>query len=167
MKGFWKYLIFGFIILFAGCTTVVEIPTDVTWDHNINVNLANMRTYDLSPIPTTVGIEYLMLERIKTAVHRELQTKNIIRNPRNPDFLVRIHGVRSKVFTTAWRGFDSDLTVEKGKLILQFVDPETNRLLWWGETRAILEPRQNPFLETQLVNDVVYRILQKFPPVSS
>jgi hypothetical protein len=85
----------------------------------------------------------------------------------NPDFLVQIYGVRSKIFTTAWRGFDSDLIVEKGKLILQFVDPDTKRVFWWGEARTILDPSRDPADETQTVNEVVQRILTKFPPVSS
>ncbi len=167
MNGLNKFHIFGLIILFAGCATTVEIPKDVNYDYNVNVDFTKLRTYDLSPIPTTVGIEYLMMERIKTAVHRALQTKNVKRTPHNPDFLVRIYGVRTKVFTTAWTGFDSNPTREKGKLILQFLDPSTKRLLWWGETRALLEPYQDPLFETRLVNDVVQRILQKFPPVSS
>jgi hypothetical protein len=89
------------------------------------------------------------------------------RSTQNPDFLVQIFGVRSKIFTTAWRGPDSDLIVEKGKLIIQFVDPNTNRVIWWGETRTLLDPHRNPADETQTVNDVVHRILTKFPPVSS
>ncbi len=166
MNALNKFFIFGLSVLFAGCTTTVEIPKNVNYDYNVNVDLTKLRTYDLSPIPTTVKIEYLMLERIKTAIHRTMQAKNFKRTPDNPDFLVRIHGIRSKVFTTAWRGFDADLIIEKGKLTLQFVDPATKQLLWWGETRAILEPHQDPQLETQMVDDVVQRILQKFPPVS-
>ena len=167
MNGFNKFLVLGLVVLFSGCASTIELPKTVNYDYNVNMDFSNLRTYDLGPIPTTVGIEYLMLQRIQDAIHTVLQAKNVQRSTQNPDFLVSIYGVRSKIFTTAWRGFDSDLIVQKGKLILQFVDPKTNRILWWGETRAILEPNRNPALETQMVNDVVHRILQKFPPASS
>ncbi len=167
MNGFNKFLVLGLVVFFSGCASTIELPKTVNSDYNVNMDFSNLRTYDLSPIPTTVGIEYLMLERIQTAIHTVLQAKNVQRSTQNPDFLVSIYGVRSKIFTTAWRGFDSDLIVQKGKLLLQFVDPKTNRILWWGETRAILDPNRNPAVETQMVNDVVHRILQKFPPASS
>jgi hypothetical protein len=167
MNGFKKILLLGFVVIFSGCVATIEIPETVNWDYNVNVDFSNLRTYDLSAIPTTVGIEHLMMERIKTAIHTFLQAKNVQRSTQNPDFLVQIYGVRSKIFTTAWRGFDSDLIVEKGKLVLQFVDPGTNRVIWWGEARTILDPNRNPTVETQTVNDVVHRILTKFPPVSS
>ncbi|MGD9235630.1 MAG: DUF4136 domain-containing protein [Desulfobacterales bacterium] len=167
MSGFKKILVLGLVVILSGCAATIEIPKTVNWDYNVNVDFSNLRTYDLSAIPTTVGIEYLMMERVKTAIHTVLQAKNVQRSTQNPDFLVQIYGVRSKIFTTAWRGFDSDLIVEKGKLILQFVDPGTNRVIWWGETRTILDPNRNPTVETQTVNDVVHRILTKFPPVSS
>jgi hypothetical protein len=108
-----------------------------------------------------------MMERIKTAIDTQMQAKNVKKTSNNPDFLISIYGVRSKIFTTTWRGIDEDLIVEKGKLILQFVDPETNRIIWWGEARAVLDPNVIPADETRMVNDIVHRILQKFPPASS
>ena len=167
MNGFNKFLVLVLVVLFSGCATTVEIPKKVNYDYNVNFNFSNLRTYDLAPISTAVGIEYLMLERIQAAIHEVLQAKNVRRSIENPDFLVNIYGVRSKIFTTAWRGFDSDLIVEKGKLVLQFVNPKTNRVIWWGETRALLDPNRNPTVETQMVNEVVHRILHKFPPTSS
>jgi hypothetical protein len=167
MNGLNKLLVLVLVVLFSGCAATVEIPKTVNWDYNVNVNFSNLRTYDLRSTPTTVSIEYLMLERIQTAIHTVLQAKNVQRSTQNPDFLIQIYGVRTRLFTTAWRGFDSDLIVEKGKLLLQFVDPNTNRTIWWGEARAILDPDRNPEIENQMVNDVVHRILAKFPPVSS
>lgn len=167
MHAYAKLFVLGLLVFFAGCATSVQIPKDVNYDYNINFDFTKLKTYDLSPTPTTVGIEHLMMERIRTAIDTQLQTKNVKKASSNPDFLVTIYGVRSKIFTTAWRGLDEDLIVEKGKLVLQFVDPETNRVIWWGETRAILDPSMKPADETKMVNDVVHRILQKFPPASS
>ena len=167
MNAYTRFFVLGVLVLFAGCATTVEIPKDVNYDYNINFDFTKLKTYDLRPAPTTGEIEYLMMERIKTAIDTQLQAKNVKKTTNNPDFLVTIYGVRSKIFTTAWRGPDTGLIVEKGKLILQFVDPETNQVIWWGETRAIFDPDTKPADETKMVNDVVYRILQKFPPVSS
>ena len=167
MKSYNKFLVLGFLVLFAACARTVDVPKTVNYDYNINFDFTNLKTYDLSPTPTTVIIEDLMMERIKTAIDTQMQAKNVKKTSNNPDFLISIYGVRSKIFTTTWRGIDEDLIVEKGKLILQFVDPETNRIIWWGEARAVLDPNGIPAEETQMVNDIVHRILQKFPPASS
>ena len=166
MNAYNKFFVLGLLVLFAACARTVEIPKGVNYDYNVNFDFTKLKTYDLSPTPT-VGIEHLMMERIKTAIDSQLQAKNVKKTSKNPDFVVTIFGVRSRIFTTAWRGPGSDLIFEKGKLILQFVDPETNSVIWWGEARAILDPNTNPADETQMVNDVVHRILQKFPPASS
>jgi len=167
MKSYNKFLVLGFLILFAACARTVDVPKTVNYDYNINFDFTSLKTYDLSPTPTTVIIEDLMMERIKTAIDTQMQAKNVKKTSNNPDFLISIYGVRSKIFTTTWRGIDEDLIVEKGKLILQFVDPETNRIIWWGEARAVLDPNVIPADETRMVNDIVHRILQKFPPASS
>jgi hypothetical protein len=167
MNAYNKFLVLGFLVLFAACAQTVEVSKTVNYDYNINFDFTKLKTYDLSPTPTTVGIEKLMMERIKTAIDTQLQAKNVTKTSNNPDFVVTIYGVRSRIFTTAWRGPGSELIFEKGKLILKFVDPETNSVIWWGEARAILDPNTNPADETKMVNDVVHRILQEFPPASS
>jgi hypothetical protein len=167
MKALNAFLIISLMAFTISCAATIEIPKDVTYDYNVNVDLTALKTYDLRRVPATVGIEHLMLERIKTAINSELGSKNLQRTSNNPDFLVVIHGVRSKILTTAWRGPNADLIVEKGKLILRFLDPKSNRVIWWGEARAILDPDMNPEHETEMVNEVVKRILQKFPPASA
>ena len=167
MKVMHKFLALGLMVLFVSCAASVEIPKDVTYDYNVNVDLKNLKTYDLRPIPTTVGIEPLMLERIKTAIDTELMFKKLEKTSDNPDFLVIMYGVRSRLFTTAWRGPDADLIVDKGKLILKFIDPKTNQIIWWAEARTILDHDMIPENKTDMVNEVVRRILQKFPPASS
>ena len=167
MKVINIFLVLGLMVLTVSCATSVEIPKDVTYDYNVNVDLTDLKTYNLRSIPTTVGIEDLMVERIITAIDTELMFKKLKKTSNNPDFVIAIYGVRSKIFTTAWRGPDEDLIVEKGKLILKFVDPKTHRVIWWAEARAILDPDINPENKTDMVNEVVRRILQKFPPASS
>ena len=167
MKIINKFLALGLMVLTVSCAVSVEIPKDVTYDYNVNVDLKNLKTYDLRPIPTTVGIEPLMLERIKTAIDTELMFKKLEKTSDNPDFLIIMYGVRSRLFTTAWRGPDADLIVDKGKLILKFIDPKTNQIIWWAEARTILYHDMIPENKTDMVNEVVRRILQKFPPASS
>ena len=167
MKFINIFLVFGLMILAVSCATSVEISKDVTYDYNVNVDLADLKTYNLRPIPTTIGIEHLMLERIKTAIDTELMFKKLKKTSNNPDFLIAIYGVRSRIFTTAWRGPDEDLILEKGKLILKLVDPKTNRVIWWAETTAILDPDINPDNKTDMLNEVLLRILQKFLPAPS
>ena len=103
MKAINKFLVLSLVVLTVSCVTSVKIPKDVTYDYNVNVDLNSLKTYNLRPIPTTVGIKPLMVERIKTAIDAELKAKNLIKTSNNPDFLVALYGVRSKIFTTAWR----------------------------------------------------------------
>ena len=166
MKSYKKFLVLGFLVLFAACARTVDVPKTVNYDYNVNFDFTNLKTYDISPTPTTVIIEDLMMERIKTAIDTQMQAKNVKKTSNNPDFYISIYGVRSKIFTTAWRGPSEGLIVEKGKLVLQFVDPATNSVIWWGETRAVLDPNKIPADETQMINDIVHRILQQFPPAS-
>ena len=70
-------LVFGLMVLAVSCATSVEISKDVNYDYNVNVDLTDLKTYDLRSIPTTIGIEHLMLERIKTAIDTELMFKKL------------------------------------------------------------------------------------------
>jgi hypothetical protein len=166
MKVLNKFLALGLMVLLVSCGSVVKISKDVNYDYDVQADLTKLKTYDLRPIPTTIGIERLMVQRIIAAINLELGAKNIRKTSINPDFFVTFYGVRSKIFTTAWRGFDADFIIEKGKLLLRFVDPKSNQVIWWGETAAILDPNLEPQDETQMVNDAVRRILQEFPPAS-
>jgi hypothetical protein len=167
MNGFNKLFVIGMMVLFAGCAAKIDVPQTVNWDYNVNLDFAKLRTYDISPTPTTINIEELMVERIHAAIHSVMQAKNVQQSSQTPDFVIHVFGIRSKIFTTTWLGFNSNLIVEKGKLRLHFVDPQTHRIIWWGEARALLDPEREPALETQTVNDVVHRILKKFPPAAS
>ena len=115
MKSYNKFLVLGFLVLFAACSRTIEVPTTVNYDYNINFDFTKLKTYDLSPTPTTVIIEDLMMERIKTAIDTQMQAKNVKKTSNNPDFVISIYGVKSKIFTTAWRGFDSRSNFRKGK----------------------------------------------------
>jgi hypothetical protein len=156
MKVLNKFLALALMVILMSCGTVVKVSKDVNYDYDVQADLTRLKTYDLRPVPTSIGIERLMVQRIIAAINSELAAKNIRKTSTNPDFLVAFYGVRSKILTTAWRGFDADFIIEKGKLLLRFVDPKSNQVIWWGETAAILD-----------VNDAVRRILQKFPPTSS
>ena len=71
MKAYAKFLVLGLLVLFTACAQTVEIPQGVNYDYNVNFDFTKLKTYDLSPTPTTVGIEHLMMERIKTAIETQ------------------------------------------------------------------------------------------------
>ena len=56
---------------------------------------------------------------------------------------------------------------EEGSLILDFVDPESNKLIWRGSAKAQIDSVDTPEKREKLINAAVNEILGKYPPSSS
>jgi hypothetical protein len=159
-----KFITLGLVLLTFGCASTVGIPERVAYDYDVNFDFTSLKTYDWHPMTSAAKYERLTRERIKMSVSKELQAKNLIKTSGNPDFLVNIYGIQISVYTTAWRGFDADLFIEKGKLQLSFIEPESGQVIWWGRTAAELDPDMDTEETNKVINEVVSRILQKYPP---
>ena len=169
-----NHLILSFFLLAfaAGCATV-----SVNYDYDPDVNFTNLKTFNWLPAPKLNEKHGLVLNRVKTAVKRELESKGIVMVSDNPDFLIAIHGERqSKVSITDWGyspgrygrywgGGGIDVyQYEEGTLILDFVDADIKELIWRGTAIGIVDPDLSPEQRTENINNAVAKILEKFPP---
>lgn len=53
---------------------------------------------------------------------------------------------------------------EKGTLILDFIDTESNTLIWRATAKAVINPSSSPQEQTERINNAVEEILENFPP---
>lgn len=152
------------MVLMVSCCVTQKTQQETEWDYNINTDFAGLKTYAWQPVPGTLKIDNLMLVRIKDAVNAELKNKGLELVSETPDFFVILQGDRLVKFDTRWRGYDSELYYEQGRLKLAFLDSRSDELIWWGESRADLFIEMTPDDKDKIVAEVVENILRHFPP---
>ena len=107
----------------------------------------------------------------------ELQSKGLVRSSENPDILIAEHlaskdklqvenwGYGYGPYGSYWGGNRvSVYQYEEGSLILDFVDPQSKRLIWRGSAKAEVDSVDTPEKSEKLVNEAVNKILANFPP---
>lgn len=162
------------VIVITGCASM-KIRTD--YDHD--VDFAKYRTFDFLPksrpkAPARPILSTFMESRIKEAIETELTAKGYVRKPgEKPHFLIAIHaGARNRVNVTdfgyhygprgRWGRRHLEVhTYKEGTLILDFVDPQLEQLIWRGWAVGALE---NPDQVEEQIIETVRKILEEFPP---
>ena len=163
-----KLIILMVLVAFSmvACMTP-EIDKSVRYDFNVNTDFNDIKTFNWHPTSSTLNMEHLTLERIKSAVKIGMTAKGFSAAKDSPDFLIVAYGGPEKVYTTKWLGdWSNDLYYERGRLHLSFVDPKSNQPIWWGETDAELKSYMTPDEKNEIIDDAIQRILSKFPPTS-
>ncbi len=126
------------------------------------------------------ALNRLILDSLKS----HLEKKGFVLDEESPDFLVGYIGVSKYSLQSAefgldaqggpdpsyssyghWRPFyqtgsDSNLKRE-GTLMIDFVDPDTNKLMWRGTARdTVNNPKKSP----KKVENAIKKLINKFPP---
>jgi hypothetical protein len=150
---------------------------DVSYDYDKNIDILELKTYDWLPIPETVGMDSLLVNRIKGSVNNQLKSKGLRMTSDSPDFLIATHaGTEEKVsysdwgyrYGPYWRGPSySRFKYQEGTLILDFVDAQSKELIWRGRAKGFVDSGMTPEKLDKLVNESVQKILENFPPASS
>ena len=170
-------IILGFILAAMACSTVY----DVQYDYDQETDFNGLRTYDWMPEPSDADIDELSIARVKKAVNAALTEKGFQMTSVNPDFFIAEHmGSKEKVQISNWgyaygpynrywggywgSGGVSEYRYEEGTLILDFVNAETNRLIWRGAAKAEIDRVNTPEKKDKLVAKAVDKILANFPP---
>jgi hypothetical protein len=162
------------LMVLAGCASMT-----IRTDYDQDVDFAKYKTFDWLPKsgPLAPGRQLLnpfMEERVKSAIETQLASKGYVRETEGkPNFRIAIHaGARDQLNVTDYgyhygpRGrwgsrYVEVYTYKEGTLILDFVDPRLQQLIWRGwAVGALAGPEQ---VEEQ-ITDSVRRILDKFPP---
>jgi Domain of unknown function (DUF4136) len=174
MRSFKTLLGFCLIFCSAACSTI-----SVNYDYDKKVNFPGYKTYEWHAIPRTVEMNDLLINRVKNAANRVLQSKGFREVSENPDFLIAIHTSKQQkveiidwgyAYGPYWRrgygygGVDLRQYVE-GTLILDVVDAIKNELVWRGSATGIVDPYLSPEKRTENIDAAVARILDKFPPL--
>ena len=171
------------LLLVAGCSSI-----KVRYSYDTEADLARLRTYAWVPRPApakdvSAGMAARMSaldEQIRADVNKELSSKGMRPDPATPDFLVSYHvTVEEKIEVDDWGysyaarkryrsskgfGIGEGVQYEKGTLIIDFVNPKTNTLLWRGEAQAGLAPDRTEKQGEKICEKAVGKILKNFPP---
>jgi len=168
------------VLLAAGCSSV-----SVSHDFDSQVDFANLRTYSwiTAPESTSESVQKelqtnsLIESRVKKAVNRQLAAKGLRETTQDPDFLVAFHtGVQDKTDVQSWGygygywgmrgGGVSTIHYQEGTLILDFINPKSDNLIWRGVGKKVVSERTTPEKSEKEINTAVEQILKKYPPSS-
>lgn len=180
MKGSQGVFMVCVVLLAAGCSSV-----RVSHDFDSQVNFADLRTYSWMAAPEspseTIQKELekntLVEGRVKRAVNEQLAAKGLRETAQDPDFLVAFHtGVQDKTDIQSWGygygywgmrgGGVSTINYQEGTLILDFIDPKTENLIWRGVGKKVVSERTRPEKSEKEISNAVEKILKKYPPSS-
>lgn len=144
--------------------------------------LASAHTYAWLPEPGSAVRNPFVREAVMQAVDRDLATKGYqrVEPSAEPDFLLGWHSTSQQVtevespyhygvgypygpYGGAW-GPPHVYTYTKGTLLLDVVDPATNRLLWRADARANLGDNPTSEDARKKVDEAVGKMLAEFPP---
>jgi hypothetical protein len=183
-----KRLLTGFVLtaLLAGCSSVT-----VRQDYDTSANFSKLKTFtwqseQQKPSPNELANNSLIDARIRTAADNALAGSGYRKTAdAQADFLVNYYYTieeklesRDRVstgfgFGTGSRGSFSTISIgvgsgrrdfEQGTLIIDIIDPKTDKLLWRGFARQRLVWQSDPQKTTAKINSTVSAILAKFPP---
>jgi hypothetical protein len=162
------------LLAVSGCATM-----NVTIDYDEEADFSKYQTFDWikqkPKPPRNPRVNAALLDkRVRSAVEDQLVLKGIRRvTSEKPDFLIAYHiGAQNKVDVTTYgyhygpRGRRWGRHVEvhrykEGTLILDFVDPAIDQLVWRGS--AVGAARAPAQLEERII-EAVAKILAEFPP---
>jgi len=162
-----------FIGFYAGCT-----PMTVHMDYDPDVDFSSYTTFNWMPElkrgkkdekPTLTGP--FLEKRIKKAVLENLVARGYEKKTGTADILIAYHINYKKKARVNMQGYGywgprpvDVYRYKEGTLILDFVDTETNQLVWRGWSISAVDPGSGPRAEQANINRAVEEILKRFPP---
>ena len=138
-------------------------PISTSYDYNPNADFTTLKTYAWMPIRSD-QLTNFELERVTNAVEAGLQEKGFQRAG-NADFLLKVFAGKGLTLSSGygWSGMESRRFAE-GTLIIDMVDPLSNRLLWRGTATKALDANPTPEQQTENIARAVRAVLANFPP---
>ncbi len=150
----------GFALLAFACAGQ---PISTSYDYNPNADFATLRTYAWMPIRSD-QLTTFELERVTNAVETGLQEKGFQRAA-NADFLLKVFAGKGLTLSSGygWSGMEHR-RYEEGTLVIDMVDPISNRLLWRGTATKTLDANPTPEQQAANIARAVRAVLEQFPP---
>jgi len=176
MQGSRGMVLFCAALLVVSCSSV-----KVSSDFDSKVDFAGLRTYSWMTAPESTSENVrreleqnrLIEGRVKKAVNAQLAAKGLRETAQDPDFLVAFHtGLEDRLDIQSWgydygpwgKGGPSTVPYQEGTLILDFVDPKSENIIWRGVGKKVLSSTSTPEERQKKIDQAVERILKKYPP---
>jgi len=166
MRRTTRLLATAFLFAVAACS-------GITANSNIapGTNLAQYRTYAWHS-GVSGQAESIGAQEVRSALQAQLAEKGLqLTTTGNPDFLVAYHGKKEQKVDVypggygywgyGWGGFPDVQTYTQGTLIVDFIDPKTNKVFWRGTASGVLDDPNNPNLAK--IDTAVAKLVQQYP----
>ncbi|MDJ0805051.1 MAG: DUF4136 domain-containing protein [Desulfobacterales bacterium] len=175
--------VFALVVLLAlsGCARLLE-SVDTTY--NRSVDFAALETYRWQALHGTEATDEGELALIRRLVDTDLQGKGLRAVEAEPDFLVvvvlsRARQVESQEIHRSIPGDRRHITsppvgengsgpaywaYEEGTMVIHFVRPQTNHMVWRGTFKTDLDSATTPKKRAAVIERAVRKIMKAFPP---
>jgi hypothetical protein len=169
MKWFWVFVFFVMLTVLAGCSSIYG----VAYDYDSNIDFANLETYDWVPVKMKAGADTITVKHIRNAVNKNLQSKGYWQSSTGLDFIVvTFFKTRQRLaevpdpYLAAYSPYTAPPPryYQEGNLVLDFVDPDDQHLIWRGSASADVSDLKTSEQIEKTINAAVEKILKKFPP---
>ncbi len=157
----------------------------VTYDYDPEEDFNSFRAYTWLPeesqnTDTRVAND-LIANRVHSAMESTLAERGYTKNDGSPDFYITYHILTDRKlqartinnyyghygygYGIGMSGSDTYITeYEVGTLVIDIIDTKKKELVWRGNGSSRLSSSPTPEKTTQLINETVSAILEKFPP---
>ncbi len=149
-------------LFLAACSNVT-----VNADYEPETDFSAFDTYAWFPQTPTSTVSEILIERIQNAVNAELDGKGMKRvEPGEASLMInqRVSVTEKLQVNDPYFAYDRFQTYEEGTLLIDLVDPKTNRLVWRGTGQTKLKELKTAEERTSRVNEVVGAVLAQYPP---
>ena len=167
------------LLALSGCARLLE---SVDTNYNRSTDFSALETYNWWALRGQEGTDPSDLALIRRLVDTDLQEKGLRPVEETPDFLVLVVLRRTRQVETQQindpltgdRRFASSQPLsgsgpvtwnyEEGTMVIQFVRPETNHMVWRGAFKTDLDVATTPEKRTAVIERAVNKIMNEFPP---
>ncbi|WP_420386742.1 DUF4136 domain-containing protein [Roseivirga sp.] len=168
------------LALITGCSDKLYVSSD----YDKGSDFSKYKTYSWADDMEKPGNQAPMFDnelnrkRVKEAIEAELRLKGFTATQTNPDLMVDfhisinesmeyyVHDYYPPRYSYWSRGDLRTYTVQKGALIIHFVDSDTQQLVWQGVGSKHLPQTVTDDAE-RMINEAVKAILANYPPSTS
>jgi hypothetical protein len=138
-------------------------------DYCEEAEFSDLKSYDWQPDDRASSEEELVLSRVRRKIDEEMKIKGYAKMSDSPDFLIsvqlhRIREINNWRYGRSKQGRDYSYVYEQGRLVLDFLDAETNEPIWRASATGLLIDSPDPQARDRDAGEAVRGMLEKFPP---
>lgn len=174
-----KWSLILMVIVIALSVSCSSITTQ--YDYERGEDFSRFKTFSFLPVPPELGQNQLVVKRIGDAIVKNLATKGLKETDNNPDLNIAVYTkVKDKVSVTSYgygyapyytwgywgpvRGGVDVRQYEEGTLIIDMVDAQAKEMVWRGMASKALPSAPTPEKIDKIIDNVVAKIFEKYPP---